>query len=80
MGVTQQIRGVCPVLAVPFNSIGEVDYESFRNLVQFNARNGVESVMMFGVASENAKLTDAEREELLTILIEEKRHSVFLLV
>lgn len=80
MGVTQQIRGVCPVLAVPFNSIGDVDYESFRNLVQFNARNGVESVMIFGVASENAKLTDTEREKLLTILIEEKRKSSLIVI
>jgi 2-keto-3-deoxy-L-arabinonate dehydratase len=80
MGVTQQIRGVCPVLAVPFNSIGDVDYESFRNLVQFNARNGVESVMIFGVASENAKLTDAEREKLLTILVEEKHASGLIVI
>ena len=80
MGVTQQIRGVCPVLAVPFSSVGDVDYESFRSLVQFNARNDVESVMMFGVASENAKLTDAEREKLLTILIEEKRKSSLIVI
>jgi len=80
MGVTQQIRGVCPVLAVPFSSVGDVDYESFRNLVQFNARNDVESVMMFGVASENAKLTDAEREKLLTILVEEKQASGLIVI
>ena len=71
----QKIEGVCPVLAVPFTSDGEVDYSSFQNLVEWVASTGAKSVMMFGVASENIKLNDEERDRLLTILIEEKSKS-----
>ena len=73
MVVTPQIRGVCPVLAVPFTELGEVDYASFRNLVQWVVSCGTDSVLMFGVASENMKLNDRERDRLLQILLEEKR-------
>jgi 2-keto-3-deoxy-L-arabinonate dehydratase len=73
MSNLQQIRGVCPVLSVPFTLNGEVDYESFRNLVQWVISCGARSVLMFGVASENIKLNDEERDRLLETLVEEKR-------
>lgn len=76
----QQVRGVCPVLSVPFTLSGEVDYESFRNLVQWIISCGAESVLMFGVASENVKLSDPEREKLLEILVEEKRKASLTIV
>jgi len=72
MSNLQQVRGVCPVLSVPFTQSGEVDYASFRNLVQWVISCGAGSVMMFGVASENIKLNDEERDRLLAILVEEK--------
>lgn len=73
MVVTPLVRGVCPVLSTPFTLNGEVDYQSFRNLVQWIISSGAESVMMFGVASENIKLNDYERDRLLEILVNEKR-------
>lgn len=63
------IQGVCPVLSVPFHKNGEVDYASFRNLVQWIISLGTKSVLFFGVASENIKLSDEERYELLEILL-----------
>lgn len=72
IGDMRQVRGVCPVLAVPFTHTGEVDYQSFRNLVQWIISCGAESVLMFGVASENIKLNDLERDRLLEVLVEEK--------
>jgi 4-hydroxy-tetrahydrodipicolinate synthase len=76
----QQITGVCPVLSVPFTRSGEVDDESYRNLVRWIISCGVESVMMFGVASENIKLNDQERDRLLEILVEEKRKTPLIIV
>lgn len=71
------VTGVCPVLAVPFDERGELDLVSFRNLVHwvqsldFNGTQ-VRSVMLFGVASENHKLRDDEREQLLVTLLQER--------
>jgi 2-keto-3-deoxy-L-arabinonate dehydratase len=80
MVVTPQIRGVCPVLAVPLTELGEVDYASFRNLVQWVISCGAESVLMFGVASENLKLDDGGRDRLLQILLEEKGKASLMVV
>lgn len=76
----QQVHGVCPVLSVPFTLSGEVDYESFRNLARWVISCGAESVLIFGVASENIKLSDPEREKLLEILVEEKRKASLTIV
>ncbi len=69
------IKGVCPVLSVPFTSSGEVDYESFRSLCQWVIALGTKSTLFFGVASENIKLSDPERYELLDILLQEREGS-----
>ena len=52
------IQGVCPVLSVPFHKTGEVDYQSFKSLVSWITSLGTQSVLFFGVASENIKLSD----------------------
>jgi dihydrodipicolinate synthase/N-acetylneuraminate lyase len=69
------IKGVCPVLSVPFTSSGEVDYESFRSLVRWIIKIGTKSTLFFGVASENIKLSDPERYQLLEILLTERQGS-----
>ena len=69
------ISGVCPVLSVPFTETGEVDYESFESLVKWIISLDAKSVLFFGVASENIKLTDPERYKLLEILLETRKGS-----
>lgn len=69
------IKGVCPVLSVPFTKSGEVDYESFRSLCRWIIKIGTKSTLFFGVASENIKLSDPERYRLLEILLTERQGS-----
>jgi 4-hydroxy-tetrahydrodipicolinate synthase len=69
------IKGVCPVLSVPFTSKGEVDYDSFRALSRWIIEIGTKSTLFFGVASENIKLSDPERYQLLDILLSEREGS-----
>lgn len=69
------IKGVCPVLSVPFTKKGEVDYESFRALCRWIIEIGTKSTLFFGVASENIKLSDPERYQLLEILLTEREGS-----
>jgi 4-hydroxy-tetrahydrodipicolinate synthase len=73
--MTSTIEGVCPVLAVPFTSDGEVDYESFASLVEWIISLGTKSVLFFGVASENIKLSDPERYALLEMLMDLRQGS-----
>jgi len=65
------VRGVCPVLEVPFHSDGTVDIEGFRRVVRYVLGSGVTSVMFPGFASEYHKLAEDERRTLTTILLAE---------
>jgi 4-hydroxy-tetrahydrodipicolinate synthase len=74
------IKGVCPVLSVPFHDDGEVDYSSFERLVNWIISLGTKSVLFFGVASENIKLSDPERYELLEKLLTLRSGSELLVI
>ena len=67
------VQGVCPVLETPFADDGEVDYASFARLVDHVVRVGVRTVMFPGFASEYYKLSDAERVNLTTALLDQVR-------
>jgi 4-hydroxy-tetrahydrodipicolinate synthase len=67
------IRGVCPVLAVPFSDDGALDVDGFVSVVEHVVGSGVSAVTLFGLASEFHKLTDAERERLVAALVERTR-------
>lgn len=69
------VRGVCPVLEVPFTGEGEVDFAGFERVVHHVLGTGVTSVMFPGFASEVLKLTDAERAELTGVLLSHTRDS-----
>lgn len=65
------IRGVSPVLAVPFHDDGEVDEQGFRRIVRYVLDTGVTSVMFPGFASEFYKLSETERTLLTEALVDE---------
>jgi 4-hydroxy-tetrahydrodipicolinate synthase len=67
------IRGVCPVLAVPFLDNGDIDLASFESMTRRVLGTGVTAVMLFGFASEFYKLTDEERAQLRRTLLHEAR-------
>ncbi|SFO63510.1 dihydrodipicolinate synthase family protein [Amycolatopsis rubida] len=65
------IRGVSPVLEVPFTDDGEIDVSGFRRVVRHVLGTGVGSVMFPGFASEFYKLTEDERQTLTEVLLAE---------
>lgn len=69
----QGISGVCPVIAAVFHPDGSLDDDGFRQLTRHLVATGIDSLMIFGVATENQKLRDSERDIMLEIAIEETR-------
>ncbi|GAA1551561.1 dihydrodipicolinate synthase family protein [Kribbella sancticallisti] len=67
------VRGVSPVLAVPFTESGEVDYGGFDRVVRYVLSTGVTSMMFPGFASEFHKLSEDERWQLTEILLSQTR-------
>jgi dihydrodipicolinate synthase/N-acetylneuraminate lyase len=68
------VRGVSPVLEVPFTPDGEVDTAGFLRVVHHVLGTGVSSVMFPGFASEYHKLSEGERRVLCDVLLEQTRH------
>ena len=64
-----EIGGVLPVLAVPFNKDGSLDLESIPRLVEHCISNKANGVVIFGLASELYKLNDNERIQILEKVI-----------
>lgn len=73
LGAAQAIRGVSPVLEVPFTSDGAVDLEGFRRVARYVLETGVTSVMFPGFAGEFYKLSEWERTTLTETLVDEAR-------
>jgi 4-hydroxy-tetrahydrodipicolinate synthase len=66
-----RIRGVCPVLAVPFTEHGDIDLDGFTAVTRHVLGTGVTAVMLFGFASEFYKLRDNERAQLRRTFLRE---------
>lgn len=69
----QLLRGVCPVLEVPFAEDDALDVAGFGAVVDHVLGTGVSAVMFPGFASEFHKLSDAERWVLTGELLDRTR-------
>jgi 4-hydroxy-tetrahydrodipicolinate synthase len=60
------IKGAVPVLAMPFDADGAIDEESLRRELDFCLEAGAQAIC-FGMGSESAMLTDAERRQVWSL-------------
>jgi 2-keto-3-deoxy-L-arabinonate dehydratase len=65
------LQGLIPILATPFGPDGTVDQASLRRLVRFELGCGVDGVGVFGIAGEGFSLTEAERDGILAVVVDE---------
>ena len=65
----EQIRGSITPVVTPFKR-GEVDYETYARLVDWQITNGGHGVLVNGTTSEPSTLTVAERNRLVDVAIE----------
>src|SRR5256885_10529951 len=71
MTAETRIRGVCPVLAVPFTAHGDIDLAGFEALTRHVLGTGVTALVLFGFAGEFYKLRDDERAQLRRTFLRE---------
>lgn len=64
------LKGICPIIATPFTSTGEVDYDSLQNEIGFMAEHGCHGVTLFGIAGEYYKLSDEEALKMVRITVD----------
>ncbi|MFZ5555512.1 MAG: dihydrodipicolinate synthase family protein [Pseudomonadota bacterium] len=63
------ISGVWPILPTPFHDDESLDLDSLQRTIRFMAGVGVQGVTVLGVLGESNRLTDAERERLVTAAV-----------
>jgi dihydrodipicolinate synthase/N-acetylneuraminate lyase len=66
--VATPLRGVCPVLATPFDAAGAADEKGLARVVEFALGCGVDAVVFPGVASEVEQLAVRERDQLVALV------------
>ncbi len=77
--LAEPMRGVYPILVTPFHEDGAIDEESLRRLIDFNVDAGIHGL---GVAlgSEIFKLSEAERDQVTRIVVEQVRGRVSVVI
>ena len=69
------MRGIFPILVTPFDERERVDEDGLRAVVEFNLSAGVHGLGI-ALASEIGKLTEAERERVIEVVVEQVRGRV----
>ncbi len=72
----KEFGGIYPVLAIPFLSNGELDETGLRREMDFELEQGVDGLVIFGLASEVYKLSEQERKRITEITISHVNGSV----
>jgi len=66
-----EFRGAFTAIVTPMTESGEVDYEGFRRLVQFQIAEGIDGIVPMGTTGENPTLDESEEDKLIEIAVKE---------
>lgn len=69
MGDIAAVKGSIPPIVTPFKN-GEVDYDAYAGLVEYQIKNGSHGVLVNGTTAEPSTLTTAERNRLVDVAAE----------
>lgn len=61
---TPVFKGSCTAIITPFKG-GEIDYDRFKELIDFQYENGTSALVVCGTTGENATMTQYEHESLI---------------
>ncbi|MDR1929808.1 MAG: 4-hydroxy-tetrahydrodipicolinate synthase [Treponema sp.] len=75
-----QLKGAYTALITPMKENGDVDYEGFRRLVNFQLEEGIDGLVPLGTTGEAPTLEEDEEERLIKIIVEEVRGRVPIIV
>lgn len=71
--------GSCTAIITPFKN-GEVDFESFKKLIDFQIENKIDAIAILGTTGEPSTLSDIEREQIIVFANKEISNKAKLIV
>ena len=60
-----KFQGVCPVINVPFNENGNIDYDGMNSIIDYTIAKGCKSLCVFAFNSEPHKMTTDEKKDVI---------------
>jgi len=76
----KEFKGAYTALITPMLDNGDVDYDGFRNLINFQIEAGIDGLVPLGTTGETPTLDDEEEEKLIKIAVEENAGRVPLII
>jgi 4-hydroxy-tetrahydrodipicolinate synthase len=75
-----EFRGAYTALITPMTESGEIDYEGFRRLIQFQITEGIDGIVPLGTTGENPTLDEDEEDKLIEIAVKESAGKIKVIV
>ena len=63
-------KGIATALITPFTASGEVDYDAYGRLIDWQIENGIDAIVSCGTSGEGPTLSDAEHKEVVRYAVE----------
>jgi 4-hydroxy-tetrahydrodipicolinate synthase len=73
-------RGAFTALITPMKDSGEVDYDGFRRLIEFQITEGIDGILPLGTTGETPTLDESEEEPLIKIAVETAKGKIPVMV
>lgn len=73
-----KIEGSFVAIITPFNQDGTVDFEGFRTLIDFQAKNGTSALLIMGSTGEVSMLSLEERQKIISETVKFKKGNILL--
>ena len=61
--------GAGTAIITPFNSQGEIDYERYFELIEFQIKNNIDAIVVCGTTGEASTLTDDEHRKMIDVTV-----------
>jgi 4-hydroxy-tetrahydrodipicolinate synthase len=71
-----ELKGAFTALVTPMKENGDVDYDGFRGLINFQLEQGIDGLVPLGTTGETPTLDDDEEEKLIRIAVDEVKRNV----
>lgn len=72
----RELKGAFTALITPMKENGDVDYEGFRKLINYQLEQGIDGLVPLGTTGETPTLEESEEEKLIRIAVDEVKGKV----
>ena len=76
----KELKGALTAIITPMRENGDVDYDGFKRLINFQLEQGIDGLVPLGTTGETPTLEEDEQEKLLRIAVDEVKGKVPLII